>query len=157
MKKLTVQLFTMASVGLLMFGCNNDSTTKEANERTDSTGIAESNNPETSKKELKATFKKMWDNVTLTKADAYFKTDVSDTFYTINADGIVQNKKEYLADKKRQEMLEILDFKFFDQKIKAFGNVGIINGQDSGLFGKHLCWRGFLYCRIRKIWRRLEL
>ena len=129
MKKLTVQLFTMASVGLLMFGCNNDSTTKEANERKDSTGIAESNNPETSKKELKATFKKMWDNVTLTKADAYFKTDVSDTFYTINADGIVQNKKEYLADKKRQEMLEILDFKFFDQKIKAFGNVGIINGR----------------------------
>lgn len=80
-------------------------------------------------KELEYVFKKMWDNVTLTKADAYFKTDVSDDFYTINADGIVQNKKEYLADKKRQEILEILDFKFFDQVIKAYDNVGIINGR----------------------------
>ena len=91
--------------------------------------FAQKNTSKTTEKELESVFKKMWDNVTLTKADAYFKTDVSDDFYTINADGIVQNKKEYLADKKRQEMLEILDFKFFDQVIKVYDNVGIINGR----------------------------
>ena len=129
MKKLTVLLLTMASVGLLTTGCINGAASKEASESMDSTIIADANDPEVSKKEIEAAFKRMWDNVTLTNAEAYFKTDVSDSFYTINADGIVQNKKEYLADKKRQEMLEILDFKFFDQLINVYGNVGIINGR----------------------------
>ena len=34
-----------------------------------------------------------------------------------------------LADTKRLEMLENLDFKFFDQQIKVYNNVGIINGR----------------------------
>ena len=80
-------------------------------------------------KELGSVFEKMWANVTLSKAADYFKTDVSDDFYTINADGIVQNKEQLLADKKRLEMLEMLDFKFFDQIIKVYNNVGIINGR----------------------------
>lgn len=84
---------------------------------------------EASKKELQAVFVKMWDNVTLSKASEYFKTDVSETFFTINADGIVQNKTEVLADSKRLEMLEMLDFKFFDQQIKVFDKVGIITGR----------------------------
>ncbi len=84
---------------------------------------------ETSTKELDEAFKKMWTNVTLTNAAQYFKTDVSDTFFTVNADGIIQNKEQFLADTERQRMLEILDFKFFDQKIKVFGDVGIINGR----------------------------
>ena len=40
-----------------------------------------------------------------------------------------EHRNEVLADTKRLEMLEILDFKFFDQQIKAYGNVGIINGR----------------------------
>ncbi len=84
---------------------------------------------EVTKKELQGVFTKMWDNVTLTKASEYFKTDVSDTFFTINADGIVQNKTEVLADSKRLKMLEMLDFKFFDQQIKVFDKVGIITGR----------------------------
>lgn len=84
---------------------------------------------ENATKELEDVFKKMWDNVTLSNAQAYFKTDVSDDFYTINADGIVQNKAQLLADRKRLEMLEILDFKFFDQLIKVYGDVAIINGR----------------------------
>jgi hypothetical protein len=84
---------------------------------------------ETSTQELELAFKNLWTNVTLSKADKFFKTGLSDDFYTINADGIVQNKAQLLADKKRLEMLEILEFKFFDQVIKAYGNVGIINGR----------------------------
>ncbi len=87
------------------------------------------NNSKSSTKELEDVFKKMWNNVTLTNANDYFKTDVSDDFYTINADGIVQNKEELLVDKKRLEMLELLDFKFFDQVIKVYDDVGIINGR----------------------------
>jgi hypothetical protein len=74
-------------------------------------------------------------NVTLTKATEYFKTDVSDNFFTVNADGIVQNKAELLADTKRLKMLEILSFKFFDQQIKVYDNVGIINGRIKAFSG----------------------
>lgn len=91
--------------------------------------FAQKNTSKTTEKELESVFEKMWDNVTLTNANDYFKTDVSDDFYTINADGIVQNKQQLLDDKKRLEMLEILDFKFFDQLIKVYENVGIINGR----------------------------
>ena len=42
------------------------------------------------KQDLEVAFKKMWDNVTLTNADAYFKTNVSDDFFTVNADGIMR-------------------------------------------------------------------
>lgn len=86
-------------------------------------------NAETTSTELDAAFKKMWANVTLSKAKAYFETDVSETFFTVNADGIIQNKEQYLADTERQRMLEILDFKFFDQQIKVFDHVGILNGR----------------------------
>ncbi|WP_034257563.1 nuclear transport factor 2 family protein [Altibacter lentus] len=109
-------------VGLLLIvGCSNVD-----NSKSNSTDKKES---ETAKKELDSAFKKMWKNVTLTNATEYFKTDVSDSFFTVNADGIVQNKSELLADKKRLEMLEILSFEFFDQQIKVYENVGIINGR----------------------------
>jgi len=104
---------------LLIVGCSN----------VDKSKSAEINDSESVKKELDGVFKKMWQNVTLTNATEYFKTDVSDDFFTINADGIVQNKEQLLADTKRLEMLEILDFKFFDQQIKVYNNVGIINGR----------------------------
>ncbi len=91
--------------------------------------FAQKDTSKSTEKELEFVFKKMWDNVTLTNANDYFKTDVSDDFYTINADGIVQNKQQLLDDKKRLEMLELLDFKFFDQVIKVYDNVGIINGR----------------------------
>lgn len=79
--------------------------------------------------ELESAFDRMWDNVTLSNAPEYFKTDVSEDFFTVNADGIVQNKEELLADTMRLELLEILDFKFFDQRISAYNDVGIINGR----------------------------
>ena len=106
---------------LLIVGCSQIDKSKSA--------ITKSNDSELAKKELDSAFKKMWKNLTLTKVPEYFKTDVSDNFFTINADGIVQNKAEFLADTKRIEMLEILSFEFFDQQIKVFDNVGIINGR----------------------------
>jgi hypothetical protein len=106
---------------LLIFSCSQKDKSKST--------TSESNNTELAEKELDSAFKKMWENLTLTNATEYFKTDVSDSFWTINADGIVQTKAEFLVDTKRIEMLEILSFEFFDQKIKVFDNVGIINGR----------------------------
>jgi len=109
-------------IGLLFIvGCSNVDKSKSI--------IADNKDSESVKKELDSAFKKMWKNVTLTNAAEYFKTDVSDNFFTVNADGIVQNKAELLADTKRLEMLEILSFEFFDQQIKVYDNVGIINGR----------------------------
>jgi hypothetical protein len=106
---------------LLIFGCSNVDKSKSI--------IADNKDSESVKKELDSAFKKMWKNVTLTNAAEYFKTDVSDNFFTVNADGIIQNKEELLGDTKRLEMLEILSFEFFDQQIKVYDNVGIINGR----------------------------
>lgn len=106
---------------LLIFSCSNVDNTKTIT--TDNTDY------EIAKKELDSAFVKMWKNVTLTNAKEYFKTNVSDRFFTINADGIVQNKAELLADTTRLEMLEILSFEFFDQQIKVYDYVGIINGR----------------------------
>lgn len=113
---------TMFLVGVLLFvGCTDaDKSAAKTAQNTESESV---------KKELDAAFKKMWENVTLTNAADYFKTDVSDDFFTVNADGIVQNKEQLLADTERLRMLEILDFKFFDQQIKAYDNVGILYGR----------------------------
>ena len=117
---------TLIILTLLIFSCNSKS---HENTTSESAVVAKTNDPEEAIKELEAAFKNLWTNVTLSKADHFFKTGVSDDFYTINADGIVQNKAQLLADKKRLEMLEILDFKFYDQVIKVYGTVGIINGR----------------------------
>ncbi len=86
-------------------------------------------NTEISKKEVDSAFKRMWKNVTLTNLAAYMKTDVADDFFTIDADGIAVNMEQTLADTARLKMLESLKFKFFDQKIKVYDNVAIINGR----------------------------
>ncbi|MCC7232202.1 MAG: nuclear transport factor 2 family protein [Bacteroidia bacterium] len=123
MKKM-IKLYSPTAIVLLYFslltGCTN----------TDKAipGSSE-NNSETAREELDSAFKKMWRNVTLTNFADYAKTDVSDDFFTIDADGIVQNKEQLLADTMRLRMLENLKFKFFDQQIKPYGNVGIINGR----------------------------
>lgn len=117
MKQIFITIPTLTLSLFIITACNNNINHKETND-TDSL-----------KEELSVAFKNLWQNVTLTKADQFFKTGVSDDFYTINADGIVQNKAQLLADKERLKMLEILDFKFFDQVIKVYGKVGIINGR----------------------------
>jgi len=108
---------------------NNQNATDKNADNNNGAEFIQTTNSETATKELDAAFKKMWKNVTPTNAVNYFKTDVSDTFFTVNADGIIQNKEQFLVDTERQRMLEILNFKFFDQQIKVFGDVGIINGR----------------------------
>lgn len=96
--------------------------------------FAQKNDSETATKELEEAFVKMWKNTTFANADNYFKTDVADDYFTINADGISQTKEELLEDKDRLKMLEMATFEFFDKKIRIYGNVGIINGRSKAYF-----------------------
>lgn len=99
---------------------------------------AQENVSDSLKKELWGAFTKMFQNVTYTHANNYFKTDVSDDFFTIGADGVAANKEQLLADTARLKLLEKLTFKFYDKKIRTYGNVGIINGRSRAFFdGKY--------------------
>ncbi|PVX44923.1 uncharacterized protein DUF4440 [Flavobacterium sp. 103] len=108
---------------------------------------AQKNVSESLKKELEDAETKMFQNVNFTHANSYFKTDVSDDFFTINADGVVANKEQSLADTERLKMFEMGTTKFFDKKIRVYGNVGIINGRGQVFFdGKYIV--EFLYTAI---------
>lgn len=120
MKKLFLFIFIYLFSLSLFFSCTNVDKPKS---------VSSGNNSETSLKELDSAFKKMWQNVTLKDYANYVKTDVAEDFFTINADGIVQNKEQLLADTMRLRLLEVLKFKFFDQQIKVYDNVGIFNGR----------------------------
>lgn len=114
---------------LAVFACFNLSLFVGCTTADKSNPALSANNSATSTEEIDSAFKKMWQNVTLTNFARYAKTDVTNDFFTIDADGIVQNKEQLLADTMRLKMLEMLKFKFFDQQIKTYGNVGIINGR----------------------------
>ncbi|MDQ3016335.1 MAG: nuclear transport factor 2 family protein [Bacteroidota bacterium] len=89
---------------------------------------------ESLKTELESAEAKMFQNLTYTNAISYFKTDVSEDYFTIGADGVASNRDELLADTARLKMLEKADFKFYDKKIRVFGKVGIINGRLQAFF-----------------------
>lgn len=110
-------LFLMVCI---LFGC-----TAPEKVKTDTA----TDNTEISKQAVDSAFKRMWQNVTFTNLAGYMKTDVADDFFAIDADGVSANMEETLADTTRLKMLESLKFKFFDQKIKVYDHVAIINGR----------------------------
>lgn len=120
MKKIIFITTFFLTTFLLFVGCSQVEKTKP-DTATDNTA--------TSKQAVESAFKRMWQNVTLTNLASYMKTDVADNFFAIDADGITANMEETLADTARLKMLESLQFKFFDQQIKVYDNVAIINGR----------------------------
>ncbi|MFN8267959.1 MAG: nuclear transport factor 2 family protein [Chitinophagales bacterium] len=114
-------LTTLFLISILLFtGCSQSKQVKSE------TAV---DNTEISKQQVDSAFKKMWKNVTLTNLANYMKTDVAENFYAIDADGVTANMEETLADTTRLRMLEFLKFKFFDQKIKVYDHVAILNGR----------------------------
>src|SRR5882672_1360650 len=87
---------------------------------------------ETSKpviKELEAAETKMFESITKIDRGEYLKNYVSDDYFSINADGSTQNKTQVAADSAGGKFFEAFTYKYFDKKIKAYDNVGIINGR----------------------------
>jgi len=98
-------------------------------------------------KEIEQAETKMFQNMNFSHAKDYFKTDVSNDFFTINADGVSANKEESLADTARLKMVEMGTLKVLDRKIRVYGNVGITNGRAQAYFNGTLVAE-FLYTTI---------
>jgi hypothetical protein len=80
-------------------------------------------------KEVEAAEARMFKNMTFTNYKAYYKTDVADDFFTINADGVTADKAQSFADTARLKMVEMGNLKIVDKKVRIYDNVGITNGR----------------------------
>jgi hypothetical protein len=85
-------------------------------------------------KELEAAEEKMFDAI-LKYDPGYWNDDVPDDYITINADGVMQTKKECMADSARKNLFAGVSYKLFDRKIRLYGDVAIINGRSQYLMG----------------------
>lgn len=98
-------------------------------------------------RELEAAETKMFQNVNYSHAKDYFRTDVADDFFTINADGVWANKEESLADTARLKMFEMGTIKVLERKIRVYGDVGITNGRAQAFFNNMMVAE-FLYTTL---------
>lgn len=80
-------------------------------------------------KEVEAAEARMFKNMNFTHYKEYYKTDVADDFFTINADGVTADKALSFADTARMKMVEMGTLKLVDKKIRVYDNVGITNGR----------------------------
>jgi hypothetical protein len=68
----------------------------------------------------------------MTQGDpVYMKDFVADDYFSINADGGTVDKAQVIAEigSGKQKMMAASTLKLFDKKIRAYGNVGIVNGR----------------------------
>lgn len=61
----------------------------------------------------------------------YMKDFIADDYFSINADGGTVDKAQVIAEigSGKQKMMAASTLKLFDKKIRAYGNVGIVNGR----------------------------
>jgi hypothetical protein len=98
------------------------------------------------KKDLEAAEKKMFDEIT--KFGEYWKTDITDDYVTINADGAMQTKAESLADTAHRKIfVGLSSTKLSERKVRKYGDVAIINGKAEFIVGDKLA-AGVFYTEI---------
>jgi hypothetical protein len=81
-------------------------------------------------KELEAAEAQMF--AKMTQGDpVYMKDFVADDYFSINADGGTVDKAQVIAEigSGKQKMMAASTLKLFDKKVRAYGNVGIVNGR----------------------------
>jgi hypothetical protein len=81
-------------------------------------------------KELEAAEAQMFEK--MSQGDSvYMKDFVADDYFSINADGGTVDKAQVIAEigSGKQKMMSESTLKLFDKKIRAYGNVGIVNGR----------------------------
>lgn len=88
-------------------------------------------------KELEAAENKMF-NAMLKHDMSYWRNNVSADYVTINADGVIQTKKEAMEDHAKAKMFEGLTYRILDRKVRLYGTVAIINGRSQYLMGDKL-------------------
>ena len=103
--------------------------------------------PASVSKEIELAETKMFQNMNYSHAKEYFKTDVSDDYFSINSDGTSTNKEQTLIDTARLKMVEMATVKILDRKIRTYGDVGITNGRAQAFFNETLVAE-FLYTAV---------
>jgi hypothetical protein len=81
-------------------------------------------------KELEAAEAQMF--AKMTQGDpVYMKDFVADDYFSIHADGGTVDKAQVIAEigSGKQKMMAASTLKLFDKKVRAYGNVGIVNGR----------------------------
>jgi len=109
------RLLLIVFASTILFSCHSKSST------------IDSSNIETEKKEVARAEQNMFKAIRTN--DPNFWQTVSDSYITINADGVMANKQQSINDSLRRKMFIGIDHKLFDHTIKVFGNVGICNGR----------------------------
>jgi hypothetical protein len=128
---------------LILFSCTSKNKTENLHE-----GF---NVSEADQKELGNAEKKMFDEII--KYGDYWKTDISDDYITINADGIMANKAESLADSSRKKMFSVVTAtKLSDRKVRKYGNTAIITGKAQFMMGDKMAAEVF----YTEIWLKKE-
>jgi hypothetical protein len=79
--------------------------------------------------EVEAAEARMFQQVKYPTAAGYFKTDATDDFFSINADGTITNKEQSIADSARLKIFSMATYKFFDKKIRVYGDAAVVNGR----------------------------
>jgi hypothetical protein len=79
----------------------------------------------------------------------YMKNLVADDYFSINADGSTETKAQFMAEKDspKMKMMAAATAELFDKQVRAYGNVGIINGRARAYMqGKYIV--EFLYTAV---------
>ena len=97
-------------------------------------------------KEIEAAETKMFEGIAKHDPE-YFKNDVADDYFSINADGTAQTKQQMIADSARAKMIGDASIKLFDKQIRVYGNTGIITGRAQA-FAHGTCIVEFLYTAV---------
>jgi hypothetical protein len=103
----------------LLVSCNQNTNTPPA--------VAANNDSANAKQQVAQAEEAMFNAIKTN--DPNFWDKVSDSYITINADGVMANKQETISDSIRRKMFTGIDHKLFDHTIKVFGDVGICNGR----------------------------
>jgi hypothetical protein len=120
---LTSKTFFMKSIFILLIAIISISSCSQSSSSSAGTGT----DTATTKKEVAQAEENMFNAIKNNDAD--FWNTVSDSYTTINADGVMANKQETIKDSVRRKMFTGIDHKLFDHTIKVFGDVGICNGR----------------------------
>jgi len=128
------RLLLIVFASTILFSCHSKSST------------IDSSNIETEKKEVARAEQNMFNAIRTN--DPNFWQTVSDSYITINADGVMANKQQSINDSLRRKMFIGIDHKLFDHTIKVFGNVGICNGRAQFFMQDQMGGRSLLYCNF---------
>jgi hypothetical protein len=109
--------------------------------------LAQTDAPKSTLKEIEAAENKMFESITKVDRGEYLKNYVADDYFSINADGSAQTRAQVAADTISAKMFSSVTYKFFDKKIKAYDNVGIVTGRVQA-FMKETMVVEFLYTAV---------